>query len=352
MNTSVKKIVGFSALGAISLVEMMYLQEASATPANFSGAIQSNPRGGNVQVAITVDGASGVFRITSISTPLQPTGGNSAYSNLAIPTLTREALTAQSAAIVGVTGASQISAAWIASLFSAIAIAAAGGSPVGQASATATPTPSPTPSPVTTTPSSTPTSSTPTSSTSTSLPPAPVIPKFNFSPYTGSSAGPDLSIYLQQVSAILALIPGGTEDVSASSLIKTRNSLLALQTAMQSAVAGSQTNPTSLATYIPALNLQMTTYVAQTQQTIDSYYLSVQNSAKNLFAKAQASAAALATSPTPKVTATTSAAVQYKLANVIKKTYTCVRTVGGVTTKKVLKSVVVKCPAGYKLLKK
>jgi len=121
---------------------------------------------------------------------------------------------------------------------------------------------------------------------------------------------------------------------------------------MQSAVAGSQTNPTSLATYIPALNLQMTTYVAQTQQTIDSYYLSVQNSAKNLFAKAQASAAALATSPTPKVTATTSAAVQYKLANVIKKTYTCVRTVGGVTTKKVLKSVVVKCPAGYKLLKK
>jgi len=347
MNTSVKKIVGISALGAISLVEMMYLQEASATPANFTGTTQSNPRGGSVQVVITVDGASGVFKITSISTPLQPTGGNSAYSNLAIPTLTREALTAQSAAIVGVTGASQISAAWIASLFSAIATAAAGGSPVGQASATTTPTPSPTPSPVTTTPSST-----PTSSTSTSLPPAPVIPKFNFSPYTGSSAGPDLSIYLQQVSAILALIPGGTEDVSASSLIKTRNSLLALQTAMQSAVAGSQTNPTSLATYIPALNLQMTTYVAQTQQTIDSYYLSVQNSAKNLFAKAQASAAALATSPTPKVTATTSAAVQYKLANVIKKTYTCVRTVGGVTTKKVLKSVVVKCPAGYKLLKK
>jgi hypothetical protein len=59
MNTSVKKIVGISALGAISLVEMMYLQEASATPANFTGTTQSNPRGGSVQVVITVDGASG-----------------------------------------------------------------------------------------------------------------------------------------------------------------------------------------------------------------------------------------------------------------------------------------------------
>ena len=123
MKTKVKKLVGASALGALSVVELLNLQQASATPVTFTGSTFANPRGGSVQVAITVDGASGVYKITSVATPLQPTGANASYANYAIPTLTSEALAAQSASITAVSGASQISAAWINSLSSAIAAA-------------------------------------------------------------------------------------------------------------------------------------------------------------------------------------------------------------------------------------
>ncbi len=90
MKTKVKKLVGASALGALSVVELLHLQQASATPVTFTGSTFANPRGGSVQVAITVDGASGVYKITSVATPLQPTGANASYANYAIPTLTRE----------------------------------------------------------------------------------------------------------------------------------------------------------------------------------------------------------------------------------------------------------------------
>ena len=132
MNNSVKKVVGASALGAISVIELLHLQQASATPVTFTGSTVSNPKGGSVQVAITVDGASGVYRITSIATPVQPGGGNASYANKAIPTLTNEALAAQSASINGVSGASEVSAAWISSLYSAIAQAAAAGEAAGR----------------------------------------------------------------------------------------------------------------------------------------------------------------------------------------------------------------------------
>ena len=59
--------------------------------------------------------------------------------------------------------------------------------------------------------------------------------------------------------------------------------------------------------------------------------------------------------PTPTVTVTASAptpALVLKTGVVIKKTFTCVKTVSGVTTKKVVKAVKIKCPAGFTLLKK
>ena len=85
MSSPFKKIVGATAIGAISIVELLHLQQASATPVSFSGSSFPNPRGGTVQVAITVDGASGIYTITGISTPVQPTGQNASYANYAIP---------------------------------------------------------------------------------------------------------------------------------------------------------------------------------------------------------------------------------------------------------------------------
>ncbi len=111
MNNKLKAIAGLTALGSTCLVDASY-----AAAQTFVGASQYNPRGGSVQVQITVDNG----KITAITTPVQPGGGNQWYSNYAIPTLTTRALTAQSANIQGVSGASQIATAWKASLASAI----------------------------------------------------------------------------------------------------------------------------------------------------------------------------------------------------------------------------------------
>ena len=146
MKSSTKKIVSVSALGALTLVELIQMQQAQATPVTFTGSLRPDGGfGGNVQVAITVDGASGIYKITNITTPVQPTGPNAAYAAFAIPTLTSEALTAQSASITGVSGASSISAAWIQSLASAIANAAAAGERIGASLTAGVPTPTPTP---------------------------------------------------------------------------------------------------------------------------------------------------------------------------------------------------------------
>jgi hypothetical protein len=111
MNSKLKAIAGLTALGSACLVDASF-----AAPQTFTGTTQYNPRGGSVQVQITVDNG----KITGITTPVQPGGGNQWYSNYAIPTLTTRALNAQSATIQGVSGASQVSTAWKASLASAI----------------------------------------------------------------------------------------------------------------------------------------------------------------------------------------------------------------------------------------
>jgi uncharacterized protein with FMN-binding domain len=146
VKASTKRIVGISALSALTLVELIQLQQANAAPVVFTGSIQPDGGfGGNLQVAITVDAVGGIYKITGITTPVQPTGSNGAYANFAIPTLTSEALVAQSASITGVSGASSISAAWIKSLASAIAAAATAGERIGSPVSGTTPTPSPTP---------------------------------------------------------------------------------------------------------------------------------------------------------------------------------------------------------------
>ena len=144
-------------MGAFSVMELLSFQAAHAAPVTFTGKSVTYPLGGTVQVVITVDGASGIYKITNVATPVQPTTSpNNAYAQFAIPTLTTEALAAQSATINGVSGASQISTAWISSLSSAISAAAAAGQKIGSSVTTTTPTPTPTPT-VTTTPSPTPT---------------------------------------------------------------------------------------------------------------------------------------------------------------------------------------------------
>ena len=361
MNSTVKKVVGATALGALSIVEMLHLQQASATPVTFTGSTNPNPHGGSVQVAITVDGASGTYRITGVSTPVQPGGGNASYANFAIPTLTSEALAAQSAAITGVSGASQISAAWISSLASAIAAAAAGGSPVGQASVTVAPTPTPgsTTPPAggstggTTTPG---TAVTPTTSIPTSVATPPVFNPVYVPPYTGGSSG-STSGYLSAVQSAIASLSQVTADRGGNSLNAARSVLASLQAQLQADANGSGSGSAGFSAYVANGNAAMQFFLGEANKNISAYYAKVAAAADQLYADAQAKAAAIKAQPAPTVTVTvaptpTTPAVVYKPGGVIKKSFICAKTVAGKTTKKVYKGVIAKCPMGSVLVKK
>lgn len=138
MHNNVKRnfkiVAGLAALGSTCLVDYSY-----AAAQTFLGTSERNPRGGSVQVQITVDNG----KITAITTPVQPGGGNQWYSNYAIPTLTKLALSAQSAniSINAVSGASQVATAWKASL--AAAISKAGSAITGGSGTPATSAPVP-----------------------------------------------------------------------------------------------------------------------------------------------------------------------------------------------------------------
>ncbi len=72
---------------------------------------------GNVQVKITVvDG-----RITDAIAVKAPSGRNDRYTNMSVPVLKQQTLTAQSASIQGVSGASYTSYGWFTSLQGALA---------------------------------------------------------------------------------------------------------------------------------------------------------------------------------------------------------------------------------------
>jgi len=109
---NVKAILGAASLGAFSLADPTF-----AAAQTFLGNAANNALGGQLQVQITVDGG----KITAINTPVTLSGRNSSYSNYAVPILTQRALSAQSANIQGVSGASYVSSAWKKSLASAIA---------------------------------------------------------------------------------------------------------------------------------------------------------------------------------------------------------------------------------------
>ena len=79
MRAKSKKVIGLAALGTLSAVDLIQLQQGSAIAATFTGSLVANPHGGSVQVSITVNAG----RITAITTPIQPTGSNSSYSNFA-----------------------------------------------------------------------------------------------------------------------------------------------------------------------------------------------------------------------------------------------------------------------------
>ena len=359
MKTKVKKLVGASALGALSVVELLHLQQASATPVTFTGSTFANPRGGSVQVAITVDGASGVYKITSVATPLQPTGANASYANYAIPTLTSEALAAQSASITAVSGASQISAAWINSLSSAIAAAAGAGEAIGQASVVVAPTQTSastgTPVPGSTNAG---TPAGPVTPVATAIPTSvakvPIYYPFYLPPYTGAPSA-NLSPYFTAVSTAISRIATAGSEGRSAAIAAAQSALSQLQTQVNQSSGSSA----ALTAWITNANAGMQYFVGQGNQAISDYYAKVVAAANQLYVDAQASAAAIKAEPAPTVTVTVTAtpkptepAVIVKPGSVIKKTFTCVKTIKGVTTKQTLKAFIVKCPLGFTLVKK
>lgn len=84
----------------------------------FKGAVITTPYG-DLQVEIKV--ANG--KILDVEAIQAPGGSNQTYTDLAVPILREETLTAQSANIQAVSGASGLSSGWKASLASAIATA-------------------------------------------------------------------------------------------------------------------------------------------------------------------------------------------------------------------------------------
>jgi uncharacterized protein with FMN-binding domain len=91
---------------------------ASKTSVNgtFTGP-SINVNYGNVQVKITVVNG----RITDAVAVVAPSGKNDRYTNMAVPTLKKQTLAAQSANIQGVSGASYTSYGWYTSLQGALA---------------------------------------------------------------------------------------------------------------------------------------------------------------------------------------------------------------------------------------
>ena len=93
---------------------------APAAPAVKSGTFTGpsvNVNYGNVQVQITVVNG----RITDAVAVKAPSGKNDRYTNMAVPTLKKQTLAAQSANIKGVSGASYTSYGWFTSLQGALA---------------------------------------------------------------------------------------------------------------------------------------------------------------------------------------------------------------------------------------
>jgi hypothetical protein len=371
MKASVKKVVGASALGALSVVELLHLQQASATPVTYTGNLTSYAYG-TLQVQITVDGASGTYRITGITTPVQPADRTSTSINArAIPILVSTALASQSASINGVSGVSATFTmpAWESSLASAIAKAAAAGQTVGQPSVVVAPTPTttspssstggtPAPAATDSTGALTPQIIVPTgipTSVATFIPYAP----FYLPPFVGAAPA-NLAPYFSAVSAAISRIASSGGEGRSAAIAAAQSALSQLQ----SAVNASQGSSDAINAYIANANAGMQYFVNKGNQDISDYYVKVAKAANQLYLDAQASAAAIKAEPAPTVTVTVTAtatvtatpkptpsSVIIKPGGVIKKTFSCIKTLNGVTTTQVVKAFIVKCPVGFTLKK-
>ena len=346
-----KAVAGTGLLGVGSLY---FAPDALA--ATYTGTTVPNAYGGSVQVQITTD-ATG--RITSIATPVQPTGQNAIYASRAIPTLVSEALAAQSANIQGVSGASAISQAWKMSLASAIA----------QIVVAPTSTPTPT---ATSTPTSTPVVSTP-----QPTPPAPPAPSYSPTQSQSNTSnaatvpGPSASGCTTMPPVITDLpdvttgpIPQGAATPVGNPIAQGAPTPVSTQqgtTTVTVLVSGENRTPTPRSSNV-------TTYtITQNQTAIQNM---VQNQLQTV-TKGQVhtvlvtctQTATPTATPTVTVFATVTATATATVtaepaltinpgAAILKKTFVCTKTVNGALTKKTLKSAVVKCPTGFTLLKK
>lgn len=181
---------------------------------------------------------------------------------------------------------------------------------------------------------------------------------------------PDLSNLLAQLSYVVSQInvqlasPSGTG--SNFSILTTRNELVLLKTQIQSDLAQALSLPVTIASYNCGVNTQLNSLTSQINKAIADYYaqdIAVENA---LYAAAQKSAAALIPKPAPAVTVTAYATVTatpdptvnqvgtspiIKSGGIIKKSITCVKTVGGKTTTKIVKGFIVSCPPGFAIPK-
>jgi uncharacterized protein with FMN-binding domain len=318
MKVKSKKIIGYSALSAASLTSLSSLtliEQSSAAPQSFIGSssVKFSQGTTTAQVSITVDAG----RIQSINGAVITTSGFNISGASINATLTNEALAAQSANINGVSGASYSSSAWKQSLASAIAQA---GSTIGvQAVPTPTP-PAPPPAPSTTPTASQTATATASASTSSTASPAPSTSA------SGCSTPAPITVDLTDVTS--QPVPSGYPTPS-----------------------GTPT-PYGIPTPISTVRSDNRTTITVGQPT---WQYMVQNNITTVTKtqlKTQVILCTLTPAPAPTVTVTETALPISPGAAVVKKTFTCSRTLNGKTTKKVLKAAVIKCPLGYKLVKK
>jgi len=113
VRTGITAIAGLAALCSTALIDI-----AQAAAQTFTGSTERNPRGGSVQVQITVNNG----KITDVQALSYPDGdGRSQYiSSVMIPWLTQETLKVQSTNIMNVSGATITGNAWKYSLASAM----------------------------------------------------------------------------------------------------------------------------------------------------------------------------------------------------------------------------------------
>ena len=318
MKVKSKKIIGYSALSAASLASLSSLtliEQSSAAPQSFIGSssVKFSQGTTTAQVSITVDAG----RIQSINGAVITTSGFNISGASINATLTNEALAAQSANINGVSGASYSSSAWKQSLASAIAQA---GSAIGvQAVPTPTP-PAPPPAPSTTPTASQTATATASASTSSTASPAPSTSA------SGCSTPAPITVDLPDVTS--QPVPSGYPTPS-----------------------GTPT-PYGMPTPISTVKSDNRTTITVGQPT---WQYMVQNNITTVTKtqlKTQVILCTLTPAPAPTVTVTETALPISPGVAVVKKTFTCSRTLNGKTTKKVLKAAVIKCPLGYKLVKK